>query len=72
MALGMVDETEKQSSGARLARHLSQKSLKPFIYKNKTEGHFKPLECYKGDSVGMFIMHHTSKFYSSSGFNNLR
>jgi len=49
-ALSMVDdaETGKTSSGARLSRHLNQKSLKSFIYKDKAEGHFEPLECYHG------------------------
>lgn len=47
-ALKLEDEDTKYKSGSRLARYLSQKSLKPFIYKDKTEGHFKPLECYKG------------------------
>lgn len=51
-ALNMVDEVEdgSQTSGARLSRYLSQKSLKPFIYKDKEEGHFTPIECYKGNS----------------------
>lgn len=50
-ALKMVDEAEdgKQTSGARLARYLGQKSLKPFIYKDKEVGHFEPIVCYKGD-----------------------
>ncbi len=50
--LSMVDETEdqtSQSSGARLNRYLSQKSLKPFIYKDKEEGHFDPIICYQGN-----------------------
>ena len=51
-ALKMVDEVEegKQTSGARLNRYLSQKSLQPFIYGEKEEGHYSPLICYKGDS----------------------
>jgi hypothetical protein len=47
-ALNMVDES--QESGTRLARYLSQKTLEPFIYKNKTEDYFKPIVCYKGNS----------------------
>ena len=51
-ALKMVDETEdnKPTSGARLSRYLTQKTLKEFIYKDKEEGHFEPLICYKGDA----------------------
>ena len=53
-ALNMVDEVEEgkqasQTSGARLSRYLNQKSLTPFIYKGKEEGHYEPLECYLGD-----------------------
>jgi hypothetical protein len=50
--LKMVDETEgsKETAGTRLTRYLTQKSLKPFIYKDKPLDHFKPLICYKGDS----------------------
>lgn len=48
-ALSMVDEVEgKESSGTRLTRYLNQKSLKEFIYKDKEEGHFNPIVCYKG------------------------
>lgn len=51
-ALKMVDEAEKGkgTAGTRLARHLSQKSLKEFIFKGKGEDHFEPILCYKGDS----------------------
>lgn len=50
-ALNMVDDVEdaSQTSGARLNRYLSQKTLKPFIYKDKEVGHFEPIVCYKGD-----------------------
>lgn len=50
-ALKMVDEVDdgKQTSGARLRRHLNQKSLKSFIYKGKEQGHYEPLICYKGE-----------------------
>ena len=38
-ALKMVDEAEegRQTAGTRLSRYLSQKSLKPFIYKDKED-----------------------------------
>lgn len=50
-ALKMVDESDdgKQTSGARLARYLEQKTLKSFIYKDKEPGHYTPIICYKGD-----------------------
>ena len=40
-ALQMGNEAEdgNQTSRARLARYLGQKSPKPFIYKDKEEGH---------------------------------
>ncbi|WP_424653506.1 P63C domain-containing protein [Capnocytophaga sputigena] len=49
-ALKMVDETEdgKQAAGTRLNRYLNQKSLNPFIYKDKKPDHFNPIICYKG------------------------
>ena len=51
ISLKMVDEQElEQASGSRLTRHLNQESLKPFIYNNKTEEHFKPIVCYKGEA----------------------
>ena len=50
VALKMVDEFEVNKSGSRLARYLTQKTLKPFLYKGKEVGHFEPLICYKGDS----------------------
>lgn len=51
-ALKMVDETEpgKQKPGTRLTRYLAQKSLKQFIYKDKEAGHYKPIDCYKGNA----------------------
>jgi hypothetical protein len=52
-ALKMVDLDEdvtKQTAGNRLPRYLDQKSLKPFIYKDKEVDHFNPIICYKGDS----------------------
>jgi P63C domain-containing protein len=50
--LKMVDETDegKQASGARLKRYLGQKSLEPFIYREKKVGHYDPIICYKGDA----------------------
>lgn len=51
-ALKMVDEAEegKQTPGTRLTRYLNQKTLKEFIYRDKDEGHFEPLNCFKGNS----------------------
>ena len=49
VALNMVDsEDGSKTSGARLNRYLGQKSLQPFIYKDKESGHYEPLECYQG------------------------
>lgn len=48
-ALKIVDtEDGKQTTGTRLQRYLDQKTLKPFIYKDREPGHFEPIECYKG------------------------
>jgi len=49
-ALKMVDDVAdgSQTSGARLSRYLGQKTLKPFIFKGKEEGHYDPIICYKG------------------------
>jgi hypothetical protein len=51
-ALNMVDESEegKQISGTRLNRYLNQKTLAPFIYKDKSEDYFNPIVCFKGNS----------------------
>lgn len=50
--LNMVDDVEdgKQTAGTRLRRYLDQKSLQPFIYKDKRQDHFEPILCYKGES----------------------
>lgn len=50
-ALNMVDteEESKPTSGARLNRYLEQKSLEPFIYKDKELGHYDPILCYQGE-----------------------
>jgi hypothetical protein len=50
--LKMVDEVEegKQNAGTRLKRHLTQKSLKPFIYRHESPDHFEPIICYKGEA----------------------
>jgi len=49
-ALNMVDDVDgKETSGTRLTRYLNQKSLQSFIYKDKEEGHFEPIECYRGN-----------------------
>ena len=47
-ALNMVDDNGK-TSGHRILRYLSQKTLKPFIFKDKGLGHFNPLTCYDGN-----------------------
>lgn len=48
-ALKMVDEDSiSQVSGNRLGRYLEQKSLEPFIYKDKDRSMFDPVVCYKG------------------------
>ena len=51
-ALKMVDleDDSKQTAGNRLLRYLDQKSLNPFIYKDKEVDHFEPIICYKGES----------------------
>lgn len=50
--LKMVDEVEegKQNPGTRLVRYLTQKSLKPFIFKDKRADHFEPVVCYQGNA----------------------
>lgn len=45
-----TDEDNKKTAGTRLRRYLDQKSLYPFIYKDKTPDHFEPITCYKGRS----------------------
>jgi hypothetical protein len=47
--LKMTDESDRQKSGTRLGRYLNQKSLEPFIYKEKVSGHFDPIVCYHGN-----------------------
>lgn len=46
-ALKMVDE-DKETPGQRLMRYLTQKSLTPFIFKDKEPDHFEPLVCFSG------------------------
>ena len=46
-ALNMAEDSDRTS--AKLTRYLNQESLKPFIYNNKTVGHFDPIICYDGD-----------------------
>ncbi len=48
-ALNLQDDYESNKSGTRLARYLGQKSLEPYIYKDKEVGHYNPIVCYKGD-----------------------
>lgn len=46
LSLKMVDDDKKDDmSGTRLARYLSQKTLNPFIYRDKDHGHFDAIEC---------------------------
>lgn len=47
-ALKLQEESDN-ASGTRLARYLNQTTLKPFIYKDKSSGHFDPIICYKGE-----------------------
>ena len=47
-ALKMVDDNDK-SSGHRIIRYLNQKTLNPFIFKDKEPGHYEPLICYDGN-----------------------
>ncbi|MEB3885962.1 P63C domain-containing protein [Lyngbya sp. CCY1209] len=48
-ALKMVDEEDgSRTPGSRLNRYLDQETLKPYLYKGKSEDHFKPIVCYKG------------------------
>jgi hypothetical protein len=51
-ALRMVDPEDEahQTAGTRLKRHLNQETLKPFIYRNKSEDHYSPIICYKGET----------------------
>lgn len=47
--LHMVDPRKNlKTAGTRLIRHLNQESLKPFIYKAKSEDHYTPIISYKG------------------------
>ncbi len=39
----------EQDTGSRIERYLTQKSLEPFIYKDKTADHYNPIVCYKGE-----------------------
>lgn len=50
-ALKMVDDPDdpNQSGGTRLARHLNQLSLQPYLYTNKAADHYAPVICYKGN-----------------------
>ena len=47
-SLKMVDDDDRKQSGSRAGNILSQKSLEPFIYANKTPAHYDPIECYRG------------------------
>jgi len=43
--LKTVDEEDRQKSGSRLGENLAQKSLKPFIDKEKRVGDFNLIIC---------------------------
>lgn len=48
-ALKMVDEeNSSQVSGKRFDRYLEQKTLQPFLYKDRSKDSFEPIVCYKG------------------------
>ena len=51
IVLKMTDESDKNSSGSRLGENLSQKSLQPFINKEKWVGDFTPIICYDENDV---------------------
>ena len=44
-----IMDTEGDTSESRLGRFLEQKSLEPFIYKEKTSADYAPIICYKGN-----------------------
>ena len=46
-ALKLQEESDNKS-GTRLARYLSQKTLNPFLYNGKNDGHYDPIICYRG------------------------
>jgi hypothetical protein len=48
-ALKMTDESDKQSSGGRLVENLGQKSLQPFINREKGLVGFEPIISYDGN-----------------------
>lgn len=57
-ALKMVDEpTEsgQQVSGARLTRYLYQKTLQPYMFKDKEQDYYEPLECFRGEQKIQWI-----------------
>lgn len=50
-SLKLVDAiADGQTSGSRIARLLSNKSLNPFIHEHLSVGHFDPIICYDGDA----------------------
>lgn len=49
-ALKLVDEIpSSQSTGSRLQRYLTQKTLQPYLYKDKDDNHYTPIICYRGN-----------------------
>ena len=48
-ALKMVDKNSQQKKEPWLKKYLSQKSLQPFIYKERKLNHYDPIICYDGN-----------------------
>lgn len=46
-ALNLQEDSDNKS-GTRLARYLGQKTLEPYLYKEKEVGHYDAIECYRG------------------------
>lgn len=50
-ALALVDDApNNQKAGSRLPRLFNNKSLQPFLFKDLTQGHYNPIECYDGST----------------------
>ncbi|TYQ25561.1 hypothetical protein PseudUWO311_15150 [Pseudanabaena sp. UWO311] len=45
----MRHQKTRKRRGPDLDRYLNQKTLEPFIYKDKKVDHFSPIDCYKGN-----------------------
>ena len=48
-ALKMVDDDDRKQSGSRAGNILAQKSLEPYLYKEKPPTHYEPLDFYRGN-----------------------